>query len=88
MNFDQGKFQEAIPYYELFFIQMTNNCARCGSAHPITLAELLEEFSEANRRTGDDEKAQTLKKQTEELRKGNPTLKSNNDHTPYGKYCD
>lgn len=85
LNLDQNKFDEAIKYFELSFIELDKVNAKKES--PAEYANLLDEYSKALESIGKTNESEKIREKSESIKKNNPKRYSITDRTPYGLYC-
>jgi tetratricopeptide (TPR) repeat protein len=85
LNFDQKRYEAAIPYFEkLLPIYKDINAEKEA---PYAVAEVFDEYSVALGKTGNMKKAESIKQKAITLRAQYPGGYSVTDRTPYGTQC-
>jgi tetratricopeptide (TPR) repeat protein len=84
LNFDQGKFAEAISYFE----PLVQELDRIGAPTqtPAAYSDILREYAEALTKIGRIDEAKKKMEIVAELKEKFPMQKSITDRTPYGKF--
>ena len=85
LNLDQGKYAEALIYFDEVDPIFTE--LKAIEKDPIGYADYLDEYATALEGTGSQAKAAELRKQANTIRDRNLDIKSFTDRTPYGKHC-
>lgn len=85
LNLDQGKWLEAISYFDQAFPELDNINASRNKPH--AYAELLDEYAEALEGMGKSE-ARNYRKQAKDIRRVYPKKPSNFNRTRYGTHCN
>jgi len=85
LNLDQGKFAQAVPYFERAIPVVDKLNAE--ALDPIGFADLLDEYAKALNATGRASDASTLSARANGLRSKHQGATSRTDRTPYGKFC-
>jgi tetratricopeptide (TPR) repeat protein len=85
LNLDQGKFAQAVPYFEraLPAVEKLN----AESQDPIGFADFLGEYSLALSESGRSAEAGPMKARASAVRLKHQGTASRTDRTPYGKHC-
>jgi tetratricopeptide (TPR) repeat protein len=85
LHFDQKLFKEASTYYQSGVAATPKELI---AQDPIGYADVLGEYSEALKQTGDVESSEKVILEARQLRLSNPNASSLTKRTPYGKFCD
>jgi tetratricopeptide (TPR) repeat protein len=85
LNLDQGKFTQAIPYFERALPVVDKLDA--GSKDPIGFADFLDEYAQALTISNRASEASALTARAADIRSKHPTAASRTNRTPYGKHC-
>lgn len=84
LNFDQGKFAEAISYFEPLIQELDRIGAPTQT--PAAYSDILREYSEALVKVGRIDDAKQKQKIVADLQEKFPNQRSITDRTPYGKF--
>ena len=85
LSFDQRLFKEASGYYQAGIAATAKELI---AQDPIGYANILEEYGEALKQTGEMENSKKFIAEAAQLRISNPTAHAITKRTPYGKFCD
>lgn len=83
LNYDQGKYAEALGYYEEDV--RTLDSRNWEQKAPGDFAGLLEEYSACLKKAGREQDARTLDTRLAAIKAKNPVLTVHSERTPYGK---
>lgn len=86
LNLDQGKYEQAVSYFERALLELDKASFSIDS--PIAYADGLDEYSHALDSIGRKQEAVIHKARAAALREANPQGVSITDRTPYGAYCE
>lgn len=83
LNYDQGKFAEAIPYFEENIPLMDASGAEANA--PAGFVEILAEYADCLKRVARESEAKKIDERIAGIRAKHPVLRSITERTPYGK---